>query len=292
MRISEILRTKTLSNSTTAHLDIELLLSAVLQRPRSFLFSHSELKLTPNQEKRFQILYKKRLRGEPIAYILGKKEFWSLELTVNEKVLIPRPETELLVEIILQLDFSETNIPISNKVYNFDETRSNAKINIAELGTGSGAIALALAKERPCWNITATDISKDALKIAHYNATKLQIQNIDFCYSNWCDALPNKKFAIIVSNPPYIAKNDPHLQQGDVKFEPKLALEAGDGLDAIKKIIVQAKSKLKVGGLLALEHGYDQSGDVHRLLYQNDYREITSYKDLANIGRIVIAKYF
>jgi len=189
---------------------------------------------------------------------------------VNKKVLIPRPETEMLVEIILQLDC--------------------ANANIADLGTGSGAIAIALAKERPNWHVVATDISQDALEVASHNASRLKIQNIEFHCGNWCDALPDKKFDAIISNPPYIAKNNFHLQQGDVRFEPRIALEAGDGLDAIRKIIIQAKNRLKAGGVLALEHGYDQSDIVQKLLHQNNYQKITPYKDLANIYRVVIAK--
>jgi release factor glutamine methyltransferase len=270
MRITEILTTKQLPKSTTPRLDLELLLAAVLHQPRSFIYAYGEFELTLEQEKKFQKLYEKRLAGEPIAYILGKKEFWSLELTVSEKVLIPRPETELLVETILQLPL--------------------AMANIVDLGTGSGAIAIAIAKERPHWKITAIDISSDALQIAKINAAGLQIQNIEFCKSDWCETLPDKKFDIIVSNPPYIANNDLHLQRGDIRFEPKIALEAGDGLDAIRKIITQAKNKSKPGGLLALEHGYNQSNAVQELLQQNNYREITPIKDLANIYRIVVAK--
>lgn len=270
MQITEILTTKTLPESTTSHLDLELLLIKSLQQPRSFLYANPEYELTLEQEKVFQSLYQRRLHGEPIAYILGKKEFWSLELIINEKVLIPRPETELLVELIL------------DKVI-------NDQADILDLGTGSGAIALALASERPGWNITATDISPDALQIAQNNAQRLQIKNIKFYCGNWLDVLHDKEFDVIVSNPPYIAKEDPHLQQGDLRFEPKIALESGDGLAAIKKIINQAKDKLKVGGLLVVEHGYDQSEAVQELLQQNGYKNITPYKDLAGMYRAVSA---
>ena len=216
-------------------------------------------------------MYEKRLAGEPIAYILGKKEFWSLEFTIDEKVLIPRPETELLVEIILQIDSS--------------------CINIADLGTGSGAIAIALAKERPNWQITATDISEEALEVARSNAQKLEIQNIEFYCGDWGEALPDKKYDVIVSNPPYIDKNDPHLKQGDVKFEPKIALESGDGLSSIRKIIAQAKSRLKTNGLLVLEHGHDQSKAIQHLLQKYNYKDIVPHKDLANIYRAIMAKH-
>ncbi len=270
MYIKEILATKFLPGSTTPRLDLELLLAEVLQKPRSFLLAHSELELSCEQAKAFQILYKRRLGGEPMAYILGRKEFWSLVLTINDKVLIPRPETELLVELILQLD--------------------NPNAKVADLGTGSGAIALALAKERPSWQITATDISEDALQVARFNAKKYQMPNIVFYCGDWCQVLPDEKFDVIVSNPPYLAQEDPHLKLGDVKFEPKTALVAGDGLAAIKKIISQAKNKLRVNGVLALEHGYDQQSAIQKLLQQNGYQEITAYKDLAGIARVVVAR--
>ena len=271
MRITEILKTKTLDNSTTPRLDLELLLEFILHQPRSFLYANPEYALTAEQEEKFETLYRHRLHGEPLAYILGKKEFWSLRLAVNDKVLIPRPETELLVEIILG-------------------NLNNEVANVADLGTGSGAIALALAYERPKWNIVATDISEEALQIARYNAAQLQIPNVEFYYGDWCSILPNKKFDAIVSNPPYIEKNDSHLQQGDVRFEPKIALESGDGFDAIKIIIAQAKSKLDAGGLLVLEHGYDQSDRAQELLKQNGYQKITMHKDLAGMCRAVVAE--
>ena len=270
MRITELLTTKALPNSTTSRLDIELLLAFTLNQPRSFLYAHPEYETTPEQEKKFNDLLKRRINGEPIAYILGKKEFWPLELTVTPNVLIPRPETELLIETAL------------NKI-----TQETA--DIADLGTGSGAIAIALASEHPKWNIIATDISKDALKLAQDNALNLQLKNIEFYHGNWCEALPNKKFDLIISNPPYIAQNDPHLQLGDVRFEPKIALEAEDGLSEFKKIIKQAKNYLKNEGLLILEHGYDQSEKIQDLLNQNGYQGITPYKDLAGIDRAICA---
>lgn len=270
--IGKLLTIKSLANSTTARTDIELLISFALDKPRGFLYAHPEYGLTPEQEKKFSALLKRRENGEPIAYILGKKEFWSLTLMVNENVLIPRPETELLVEVTLN------RLGCCNNAI------------IADLGTGSGAIALALASERPKWNIVATDINKNALEIASYNASKLNINNVEFFHGAWCAALPNKKFDLIISNPPYIAQNDPHLQDGDVRFEPKIALEAGDGLSALKKIIAQAINTLKPGGLLLLEHGYDQREKVRDLLYKNNYKNIMSYKDLFGIYRIIAAE--
>ncbi|EKE00582.1 MAG: N5-glutamine methyltransferase, modifies release factors RF-1 and RF-2 [uncultured bacterium] len=267
MRIVELLA----PSPDISRIDAEVLLAFVLNQPRSFLYSHPEYQLTPEQNEQFECLCARRLEGEPIAYILGKKEFWSLELTVNKNVLIPRPETELLVEIAL------------NKI-------KNAEAVIADLGTGSGAIALALASEHPGWTVIATDISEDALKLARHNAAQLQLENIEFYCGDWCDILPNEKLDAIISNPPYIERNDPHLEQGDVRFEPKIALEAGDGLSELQKIIVQAKERLKVGGFLILEHGYNQSKAVQDLLAQNGYQKITVYQDLAGIDRAVVVE--
>jgi len=271
MNIIEILKTKILPESTTSRLDVELLLSEVLHKPRSFLYTAPEYVLTQDEEKVFQELYQRRLLGEPIAYILGRKEFWKLEFTVNNSVLIPRPETELLVEIILnKLDYKSAHI--------------------ADLGTGSGVIAITLAKERPRWNVIATDISQDALQIAKYNAMRLQVPNVKFYCGDWCNILPDIKFDTIVSNPPYIANSEPHLSQGDVKFEPRIALEIGDGLNAIRDIIIQAKTKLKPNGFLVLEHGYNQSREVQDLLQKNGYETIIPYQDLSHIYRAVVAE--
>jgi release factor glutamine methyltransferase len=271
MTIAEILKTKFFPNSSTARLDVELLLELALKRPRSFLYGHPEYTLTKAQQKKFDGLFKRRLSGEPIAYILGKKEFWLHEFKINKNVLIPRPETEKLVEIAL-------------------EKLGNEVALVADLGTGSGAIAIALAAARPQWKIIATDISSKALKVAHYNAKKLKLKNIKFCCGDWCAILPSIKFDLIVSNPPYIALNDPHLQQGDVRFEPKIALTARDGLESLEKIITQAKKYLKKDGFLVLEHGYNQSKKVQKLLRKNKYQEITVYKDLAGIDRVVVAR--
>lgn len=271
MLISRIITSRPPTNSTTPRLDLELLLTKALNKPKVFLYQQADYELSPMQEKNFNGLYQRYLAGEPIAYILGKKEFWSLELMVNKNVLIPRPETELLVEIILQQLDQES-------------------ATIADLGTGSGAIALALASERPNWSIIATDISLAALEVARYNAMKLQIPNVEFCYSDWGWELPQKKFDVIVSNPPYIAEDDPHLKQAAIKFEPKLALVAGDGLAATKIIVKQAQDHLKADGWLLLEHGYDQNEAVTKILWQNNYRKITSYQDLAGRDRAILAK--
>jgi release factor glutamine methyltransferase len=272
MQIRQIFIEKNLPHSSTTRLDLELLLMEVLHCQRAFLYANPEYVLNYEAEEQFNSFYARRLQGEPIAYILGKKEFWSLEFTVIPAVLIPRPETELLVELIL-------------------EKITNQRANIADLGTGSGAIAISLAKERPLWNVTATDISPDVLQVASYNAMRLDVCNISFSSGAWCEALADRKFDAIVSNPPYIARHDSHLQHEELCFEPKLALVAGDdGLEALREIITTAKNHLNHNGWLMLEHGYGQKEAVESLLKQANYREIISYNDLSGIARVIAAK--
>lgn len=267
----QLQKNKLSSFSLTPQLDTELLLAFVLNVDRVFLYKNPEFILYSDQLNLFESLINRRLRGEPIAYILGKKEFWSQEFFVDANVLIPRPETELLVE----------------KTLEFFQDKKNAKITLADLGTGSGAIALALARENPDWQIIATDNSPAALTVAKKNAQNLKITNVEFYLGNWCDALPNLKFDAIVSNPPYIKNDDPHLLNGDVRFEPKNALVGGDdGLKAYHEIITQAKNKLKTKGILLLEHGFDQREAITNLLEQNKFTQIVSYRDLANLDRV------
>lgn len=272
MQIRQIFAEKHLPHSSTARLDLELLLMETLYCQRPFLYANPEYVLSHEAEKQFNSFYARRLQGEPIAYILGRKEFWSLELTVTPAVLVPRPETELLVELTL-------------------EKVTNPQANIVDLGTGSGAIAISLAKERPLWNVAATDISHDALQVASHNAMQLDIRNISFFCGAWCEALTHRKFDAIVSNPPYIAKHDSHWQQGELCFEPKSALVAGNnGLEALYEIITTAKNHLNRSGWLMLEHGHEQKEAVELLLKQTGYGEITSYNDLAGIARVMVAR--
>lgn len=262
---------KLTKTSDTPRLDAELLLAHTLQQERSYFYAHHDQELNIDDIKLFNDLIDQRLNDKPIAYITEHKEFWSLNLEVNENVLIPRPETELLVELALQF------LPM------------NDSIKAVDLGTGSGAIALAIAKERPNWHIIATDNSNEALLIAKKNAQRFKLTNVEFKFGDWCHALPDYKFDIIISNPPYIAENDPHLQ-GSIKFEPQSALIAkNNGLDALNTIIVQAKNKLKANGILILEHGYKQGGAVKNLLLENSYQNITQYCDLAGLERAICA---
>jgi release factor glutamine methyltransferase len=256
--------------SPTPRLDVELLLAYVLQQERSYLYAHYDQEIAANDLTLLNNLIKQRIEGKPIAYLIKQKEFWSLNLNINENVLIPRPETELLVELTLQ--FLTSN----------DAT-------IADLGTGSGAIALALAKERPNWHIVATDKSAEALLVAKNNALHFKLNNLEFNLGEWCEALPNYKFDAILSNPPYIAENDPNLKSS-IRYEPTLALIAkNNGLDALNSIIIQAKDKLKPNGMLILEHGYTQGTAVQKLLAQNGYLNIKQYRDLAGLDRAVCA---
>ena len=258
--------------SESSRLDAELLLCFVLKKERSFFHAWPEHALEPQQHTQFESLIKRRLEGEPIAHILGERGFWSLNLTVTKDTLIPRPDTERLVELALEI------IP------------QHAQWKILDLGTGTGAIALSLAKEKPASFITATDRSIAALDVAKLNAEKNQLTNIEFIQSNWFENLSHQQFNMIVSNPPYICDNDPHLKQGDVRFEPLSALTSGtDGLDDIRAIINQAQQYLLADGAVLLEHGYDQADAVCDLLKAANFKNIHSYKDHNNNSRVVTA---
>ena len=271
MKISETLKitaTKLRSTSTTPVLDAELLLASVLKVQREFFYTHSEGEFAG--DSLFDELMARRMQGEPIAYILGKKEFWSLELIVTPAVLIPRPETELLVELALQ------------------KLDRQKPLKILDLGTGSGAIALALAHEQPHWEITAIDSSLAALNIAQQNAKQLGLK-INFVCGDWFAPIAAHTFDAIISNPPYVAANDPHLPQ--LKYEPKAALVSGyDGLDALRLIIANAAKHLRPHGWLIVEHGFDQSAQVTQLMQQNGLHNVAVYRDLANHPRATIGE--
>ncbi|MCE3238566.1 MAG: HemK family modification methylase [Gammaproteobacteria bacterium] len=254
--------------TTTPRLDAEILLAHVLSVQRSYLYTYPDYSLSMTEQNNFAALVKKRVAGWPIAYLTGHREFWSLDLAVTPDTLIPRPETELLVELILK------KLP-------------DVPLLVADLGTGSGAIALALAHERPRWTIYATDISSEALAVAKANAARLKIKNIIFPIGAWCSALPKLCFDIMVSNPPYIAENDPHLQQGALPFEPSIALVSGeDGLKDIQDIIYGARHYLKVGGSLFVEHGFTQAEPVCSKFLNAGYTHILSYKDFSGLNRV------
>lgn len=273
MTITELLndaKEQLLVSSSTPHLDAEFLLMRVLAVGRSYLYTHPEKKLTSQQLDFWYSMLQQRLSGRPMAYILGQQEFWSLNLKVTSDVLIPRSETELLVEIALQ------KLP------------RNEILNVADLGTGSGAIALALAHERPHWRVFATDLSAEALILAKENAANLKIENIDFFCGDWCCALPEMKYDAIVANPPYIAISDQNVAASVRQFEPHAALfSKEDGLEAIRLIAGQARSILRVGGWLFLEHGFLQGTAVVEILQGFGYRDVCDHLDLAGHGRVV-----
>lgn len=257
--------------SDTARLDAELLLCQVLGVSRSYLFTWPERELSAEQLGILEPLLARREAGEPVAHILGRREFWSLELAVTVDTLIPRPETELLVEAALE------RIP------------PDAAWQIADLGTGSGAIALAIASERPNCRITAVERSPAALEVARQNAERLAIPNVRFLPGSWFEPLTGQRFELIVSNPPYIPRLDPHLSEGDVRFEPMTALAAGeDGLDDIRHLVANAPLFLQSPGWLLLEHGYDQGEAVTTLLREAGYAEVADLPDLQGHGRVAV----
>ena len=257
------------SSSDSALLDAEVLLCHVLDKPRSHLRAWPEKELKTQQYKQYLQLLDQRQQGRPIAYITGKKEFWSRDFKVSPDVLIPRPDTELLIELSLK--------QISNK----------PKARLIDLGTGSGAIAITLAAERPDTTVIATDLSNKALKIAKQNAATHQIKNIQFIQSNWFDEIAQSEFDLVISNPPYIAHKDPHLSQGDVRFEPDSALIAKDqGLEDITNISHTAHNYLKPGGTLLVEHGYNQQIAVREIFNSFAYTNITTHTDLSGNPRV------
>jgi release factor glutamine methyltransferase len=258
----------------TARLDAEVLLAHALNRPRSYLFAWPERTPSRAQQQHFDQLLAARRRGEPVAYLTGRREFWSLPLAVTPATLIPRPETETLVALAL-----ETIAP-------------EADLEIADLGTGSGAIALALASERPRCRLVATDRCAAALEVARRNAMRLQLPDIEFLAGDWCNPLAGRRFDRIVSNPPYVAASDPHLGRGDVRFEPRAALSAGaDGLDALRRIVREARAHLKEDGWLLLEHGHTQGTAVRKLLLEAGYASVAVHADPAGRERVATGRW-
>lgn len=270
--IKHLLATAELPDSPSAKLDAAWLLAAALGKPVSYLRTWPEREVPTEVAAHFANDLARRRAGEPVAYILGRQGFWSLELEVAPHTLIPRPDTELLVETALQL------LP-------------GAPARVLDLGTGTGAIALALAAERPAWQVIGVDRISEAVALALRNAQRLRLGNVHFCESRWFSALGGQHFQLIVSNPPYIPASDPHLEQGDLRFEPHSALVAGpDGLDDLRLIIDQAPAHLESGGWLLLEHGYDQADAVRALLTASGFAGVQSRRDIGGHERISLGR--
>lgn len=253
--------------------EAELLLLHALQRPRSWLFAHAKDPVDLADRDSFHALLARRVAGEPVAYITGQWGFWTLQLEVNPATLIPRPETELLVEQAL------ARLP------------ADRPCTIADLGTGSGAIALALARERPLAQVLATDFSAEALAVATRNAARNTVANVAFAQGAWYAPLQGQRFDLIASNPPYIASDDPHLARGDLRFEPTTALASGeDGLDDIRLIADGASAHLLPRGWLLLEHGWDQGAAIRALLQQAGLDEVETVQDLEQRDRVTLGR--
>ena len=260
---------RTTLTSPDARLEAELLLEAICAISRSRQFSHPDEQLREDQFEQYKSALERRLSGEPLAHITGRRGFWDVDLRVTPDVLIPRSDTEILVEQALQ------RIPY------------NARWQIADLGTGSGAIAIVIARERPQCELTATDNSAAALALARENATALGVNNISFVAGSWGQPLKLRQFDVILSNPPYIRTDDPHMLRGDLPAEPIQALVSGsDGLDAIRRIIEDSATSLKPNGWLLLEHGYDQAAEVSALLQHAEFNEIFTQKDYGGNSRV------
>ena len=254
--------------------DAELLLLHALERDRAWLFAHGRDVVAASVAQTFQALVRRRQAGEPVAYLTGTRGFWTLELAVSTATLIPRADTELLVELALErLD-----------------TASGRRV--ADLGTGSGAIALSIASERPHAQVIATDASAAALAVAQQNAGSHQLRNVECRHGSWFAPLAGERFDLIASNPPYIAAQDPHLGQGDLRYEPASALASGaDGLDDIRLIVADASAHLLPGGWLLLEHGWDQGAAVAELLLAHGFDAVATHRDLELRDRVTLGRW-
>lgn len=263
----------TLAGFESAKIDVFALLCFVIEKPSSYLYTWPEKELTTEQESQFHTLLSRRLAGEPVAYLIGEREFWSLPLKVSPATLIPRPDTECLVELALE-KVAASNAP-----------------RILDLGTGTGAIALALASELPHAQITGIDFNSDATQLAQSNALRLALE-CRFLTGNWFEPLDNERFDLIVSNPPYIDESDPHLEQGDVRYEPLTALVAPNkGLADIEHIIMTARTFLNKGAYLLIEHGYNQGLCVTKLFERYNYKQIATHKDYGGNDRMTLGQY-
>ena len=268
-----LLRAKELSESDSPRLDLEVLLCHLLGKSRAWLYTWPEHALDTSQQSQFDGLVKRRIAGEPVAHLTGSREFWSLPLKVNRSTLIPRPDTEVLVEVVLELC-------------------PQAQASVLDLGTGTGAIALALASEKKRWQITAVDTMPAAVALAEENRRMLGFEHVEILRSDWFSAIDARKFDVIVSNPPYIDTQDPHLREGDVRFEPLSALVAEEqGLADIRKIATDARAFLLENGLLAVEHGWEQGKAVRKVFAELGYKNVETRLDYAGRDRITLGRH-
>jgi release factor glutamine methyltransferase len=272
--IASLLKQTTAETSAgLPRVDAEFLLAHFLAKPRSWLYAFADFSLSEQQCTEFELLVQRRVKGEPVAYITGRRGFWSFDLQVSPATLIPRPETELLVDLALACISPEQ------------------ACRVLDLGTGTGAIALAIAHECAHAHVTAVDFSEAALIVARSNAAELKIRNIELIRSDWYAELAGQTFAVIVSNPPYIEEADAHLQQGDLRFEPRTALASGvDGLDAIRMIIAGAKIHLQPQGCLLIEHGWNQASEIREIFAHAGFIDIQTEQDLEDRDRVTLGR--
>ena len=262
-----------LQESESPRRDAEILLGFVTGKARTFILAFGETDLSTEQQQQLSVLLGRRVQGEPIAHLVGEREFWSLPLRVSPVTLIPRPDTECLVEQAL------ARMPAT-------------PCSVLDLGTGTGAIALAIASERPDCDVTALDLIQDAVELARDNARRLGITNVEILQSNWFGALNTQRFTVIVSNPPYIDEQDPHLSQGDVRFEPRSALVADNhGLADLRILVETSRNFLESGGWLLLEHGWQQAAQVRELFTHAGYTEIQSCQDYGGNDRLTVGRF-
>lgn len=265
--VQELLRSGDDLPTGSARRDTEILLCHCLGKPRAWLYAWPEKEVSSECAQHFSQVLAQRRTGIPVAYITGEREFWSLQLAVNSATLIPRPETETLVAWALELPLPET-------------------ASVLDLGTGCGAIALAVASERPLWQVIAIDASSPALQVARGNATRAGLQRVSFLQSNWYEAVGAQRFDLLLANPPYIESDDPHLARGDVRFEPRSALvSAHGGLADLDLLVAGAPAQLLDGGWLLLEHGFEQADAVRGMLRNTGFHQVSTRRDMAGQER-------
>ena len=266
--VQELLRSGSDLPIDSARRDTEILLCHCLGKPRAWLYTWPEKEVARDCARDFEKLLAQRREGVPVAYLTGEREFWSLQLAVSDATLIPRPETETLVSWALELALPNA-------------------ASVLDLGTGSGAIALALASERPHWHVTALDVSEEALQVARGNAVRTRLTSVHFVQSDWYQAVTGQRFNALLANPPYIDGDDPHLALGDVRFEPRSALVSSDsGLEDLGLLVTGAPDQLLDGGWLLLEHGFEQANAVSVMLHDAGFSQVSTRRDMSGQQRI------